>query len=286
MKILSTALATSSRRRYALKITRADGYVLALTEGDTDATIDGTVYSATQGLTVTDIESTAGLQVGNLEVRTLDDGSVFTAADVAGRRWANASWSIISYDWGNAAAGVEPVLSGVVGEIERRDGELLIELRDLRQYLQQAVGNVSTKTCRARFADWPVPNGNNRCRLSAAAYTVAATITAVSDARRAFTASGLTQAADWFGEGVVTWVSGANAGLSAKVRTHAAGGVITLLLPTVADIAVGDSISVIAGCRGRLDEDCAAKFGNHLNFQGEPHRPTTDQLTSTSTPDV
>lgn len=286
MKSTSSALLTSPRRRSAIRITRTDGQVFAFTSGDLDAVIGGITYRSDQGFVATDIESAAGLAVGNLQLTTLDDGTLFTAADVAGRIWENASWLIFIYDWASPDTEQEPILAGTFGELERRQGSLVIELNDIRQYLQQAVGNVSTKTCRARFADHPTPNGNNRCRLSAAAWTVAGTVTAVTDARRQFTASALTQADDWFAEGMVTWSSGNLAGQSGKVRAFAAGGVVTLLLPTVADIAVGDTFAILAGCRKRLDEDCATKFANELNFQGEPHRPTTDDLTATSTPDV
>lgn len=286
MKTTSSSLLTSPRRRRALRIARTDGQVFGFTEGDAPAVIGGVTYGADQGLLITDIENAEGLAVGNLTLTTLDDGSLFTAADVAGGRWTNAAWLIFVYDWANPTAEQEPILSGTLGEIERRRGTLVIELNDIRQYLQQAVGNVSTKTCRARFADYPTPNGNNRCRLSAAAWTVAGTVTAVTDARRQFTAAGLTQADDWFAEGVVTWVTGNLAGQSGKVKAFSTGGQVTLLLPTILPIQVGDTFSVLAGCRKRLDEDCATKFGNEPNFAGEPHRPTTDQLTATSTPDV
>jgi len=286
MKTTSSSLLTSPRRRRALRIARTDGQVFGFTEGDAPAVIGGVTYGADQGLLITDIENAEGLAVGNLTLTTLDDGSLFTAADVAGGRWTNAAWLIFVYDWANPTAEQEPILSGTLGEIERRRGTLVIELNDIRQYLQQAVGNVSTKTCRARFADYPTPNGNNRCQLSAAAWTVAGTVTAVTDARRQFTASGLTQADDWFAEGVVTWATGNLAGQSGKVKAFSTGGQVTLLLPTILPIQVGDTFSILAGCRKRLDEDCATKFGNEPNFAGEPHRPTTDQLTATGTPDV
>uniref|UniRef100_UPI00057B0568 phage BR0599 family protein n=1 Tax=Comamonas thiooxydans TaxID=363952 RepID=UPI00057B0568 len=69
--------------------------------------------------------------------------------------------------------------------------------------------------------------------------------------------------------------------LSQKVRSHAAGGALTLVLPMVMAVAVGDQFTIVAGCRKRLMEDCKGKFGNVLNFRGEPHRPTTDELTKT-----
>lgn len=64
------------------------------------------------------------------------------------------------------------------------------------------------------------------------------------------------------------------------MRTFALGGVITLSLPMLLTVAVGNSFSIVAGCRKRLAEDCVAKFNNVLNFQGEPHLPGIDQLTA------
>lgn len=66
---------------------------------------------------------------------------------------------------------------------------------------------------------------------------------------------------------MLTFTTGANAGLSQKVRSHAAGGALTLVLPMVMTVAVGDQFSIVAGCRKRLLEDCRDKFGNVLNFR-------------------
>lgn len=270
----------------ALRITRTDGTVYGFTNCGQDVVIDGVTYLANPGLDVTTVEQSAGLGVDNLELTTFHDESVFTTMDVAAGKWTNAAFYMFRYNWRSPSDGIEPMLAGTLGEPEIRQTTLVVELRGLQQYLQQSIGNVSTKTCRARFADYPTPNGNNRCRLAAADWTVAGTVTAVTDARRQFTAAGLTQADDWFAEGVVTWLTGDLTGQSGKVKAFASGGVVTLLLPTISDIAVGDTFTILAGCRKRLDEDCAAKFSNTLNFQGEPHRPTTDQLTATGTPNV
>jgi hypothetical protein len=45
-------------------------------------------------------------------------------------------------------------------------------------------------------------------------------------------------------------------------------------------VAIGDTYSVHAGCTKRFTEDCTTKFANALNFQGEPHVPTVDELTA------
>ena len=263
---------------HLLLITRTDGQVFGFTSHSADLTISAQLYKSGPGLDITSVVTASGFEVDNLELTTLDDGSVFARSDVLAGVWRNAKFSISKCNWASTADGVESVLAGTIGEGTLKDASITLELRGLQQYLQQPVGDVSSKTCRAHFADFPSPNNNNRCRLTAASFTFAAAVTSLTS-NQVFTASALTQAADYFGEGVLTWTTGPNAGLRQKVRTHGAGGVITLSLPMLLAVAVGHQFDVIAGCRKRLTEDCKTKFANVLNFQGEPHRPTTDDLT-------
>lgn len=262
-----------------LRITREGGEVFGFTSHNADLTVDSQLYRSGPGLDVTSVVTSAGFDVDNLELTTLDDGSTFSRAEVLAGLWRNAAFVISKGNWAQPSDGLEPVIAGTIGEGTLRSSSLVFELRGLQQYLQQPLGDVSSKTCRAHFADFPSVNNNNRCRLSPATYTFSATVTSVASNQQ-FTASALTQAADYFAEGIVSWTSGPSAGLRQKVKTHATGGVLTLLLPMLLTVSVGDAFEVIAGCRKRLDEDCRDKFGgNVLNFQGEWHRPTTDDLT-------
>ncbi len=267
---------------YALRITRTDGEVFGFTSAGEDVTIGSVDYSAAQGLSISSIVTTAGLGVDSLELSTLDDGSLFTRADVLGGVWQNAAFLIFRYNWVTPGDGTEPLLAGTIGNVELQRGMVLCELRGLQQYLQQPVGNVTSKTCRARFADYPTANGSNLCRLTAATYLKTGTVTSVTD-KANFAASAVFKAnvVDWYGDGILTWTAGNNNGLAQKVRTHATGGVFTLMLPMPSTIQVGDTFKVIAGCRKRLSDDCNTKFSNVLNFQGEPHIPGLDALTAT-----
>lgn len=283
MKSIPGALAThyagnATSIAHCLRITRTDATVFGFTSHSRDLTISSQLYQSAPGLDITSVVSSSGFDVDNLELSTIDDGSVFSRAEVLSGKWRNAAFTIFKANWANVADGIETVLTGTLGEGTLRASSIVLELRGLQQYLQQPVGDVSSKTCRARFADFPVPNNNNRCRLVAATYTFTASVTSVTS-NQLFTATGLTQAADYFGEGVLTWTSGPNSGLREKVRTHGAGGVITLSRPMLLSVAIGNAFSIIAGCRKRLTEDCQTKFSNVVNFQGEPHRPTTDDLT-------
>lgn len=114
-------------------------------------------------------------------------------------------------------------------------------------------------------------------------YTFSGTVTGVTS-NYVFTAAGLAQAADYFGEGLIEWLSGDNAGMQSKVRAHAGGGVITQSLPTFRPIQVGDTFSIIRGCRKRV-VDCQG-FSNILRMRAEPHRPSIDKLTKPPRPSV
>ena len=263
---------------YAMRITRTDGTVYGFTSHDNNIIISAQLYSANPGVDVSQLVCSEGFAVDNLELTTLDDGSVFTREDVLSKRWDNAEFYLFKFNWKDVISGVEPCMSGTFGMVTLRKQSVVVELRGLQQYFQQPVGNPSTKTCRAHFADFPTQNGNNRCGLVAATYTTTGTITSVVS-NQDFTASALAGATDYYTEGVLTWTAGNNIGLRQKIKTHTTGGVLSLSLPMVLTVQVGDTFSIIAGCRKRMNEDCSTKFSNQLNFQGEPHRPTTDDLT-------
>lgn len=253
-----------------LKITRTDGQIFAFTSAADDVTIDSQLYTSAQGLNISSIEVSAGFAVDNLELTTLDDGTVFTKIDVLAGVWRNADFVISRYNWRTPTDGVEVRMTGTIGEVQLHRGYVTAELRGLQQYLQQPIGSVSSKTCRARL-------GDSMCTKVLTSFTFSGTVTSAAS-QQVFTASAMAQAADYFAEGILTWTGGVSTGLSVKVKGFATGGVFTLMLPMLQAITAGDTFSVVAGCQKRLT-DCITKFDNVLNFQGEPHLPGIDEMT-------
>lgn len=253
-----------------LKITRTDGEIFAFTSAADDVTIGSQLYTSAQGLNISSIEVSAGFAVDNLELTTLDDGTVFTKADVLSGVWRNADFVISRYNWQTPTDGVEVRMAGTVGEVNMHRGYITAELRGLQQYLQQPIGSVSSKTCRARL-------GDALCAKDLTVFTHTGTVTSAAS-NQVFTASAMAQAADYFAEGILTWTGGVNSGLIVKVKGYTAGKVFTLMLPMLQTITAGDTFSVVAGCQKRLT-DCTTKFNNVLNFQGEPHLPGIDEMT-------
>lgn len=286
--LLATLQSQTPTIAHGLKFTRLDGQVFAFTSHDRDATISGVRYRASPGLHVSNVVVTSGAAVGNMEITTLHDGTVFTTADVLGGVWRNCAFTLIRYDYTNVAAGVETLLSGIVGEVQVRANVVVAELRDLRQYLQTAIGSPSSKTCRARLGDSkcrvPIESSPTRYANSSPPYPLSVYGTVNSrQSNQVFADFARNEPDDWFGNGILTWTSGLNSGISVRIKTFARSGsptqiLFTLSLPMLRTVAVGDKYYAVAGCRGRIDEDCIAKFGNVLNFQGEPHRPSVDDV--------
>jgi uncharacterized phage protein (TIGR02218 family) len=280
VKTLPSALAAHIATRNttlatALKITRTDGTVFGFTTHDIDDVVGGVTYSANPGLDATDIVLAADAAVGNLQLTTLHDGSVFTTADVLGGKWRNAKFLLFRYNWASPGDGIDILLAGTVGEFQLMQNSVVAELRDLRQYLQQSVGDASSKTCRARL-------GDGRCKKDLTAFTRTGTLTGVTS-RQVFQDMSRLEAIHWFDEGEITFTDGANVGIHAKIKQFDSSGTFELALPLSGEVGIGDSYIAIAGCTKRLQEDCRDKFDNVLNFQGEPHRQGLNSLTAPPT---
>lgn len=253
-------------------ITRRDGVALYFTEHDQNLTIDGHSYVATSGMSASAITSQAGLSVDNLEIEGMLSADAIREEDILAGRYDHAEIAVFLVNYLDPSAGKLHLKTGWLGEVTLRNQQFTAEVRGLSSLLQQSIGEVYTKTCRAQFCD-------ARCGLNLASYTVSGTVTA-SDAAHRFTDSARSEAADYFAYGVVTFTSGANAGLSMEVRDFGAGA-FSLFLPMPHTIAVGDTYTASAGC-DKSFETCIGRFNNALNFRGEPHVPGTDKILETS----
>jgi uncharacterized phage protein (TIGR02218 family) len=150
-------------------------------------------------------------------------------------------------------------------------------VRGLAHYLGQPKGRLYQFTCDADL-------GDARCGIALASPTFRGLGTvAAALSSRSFTAAGIGAFANnWFGRGLVTFSSGANAGRAMEVKRHDnSAGVVTLELwqELAAIPGVGDAFQVTAGCDKHL-ATCRDRFANVANFRGFPHMPGNDFVTS------
>lgn len=257
-------------RAWCWRVTRTDGQVFGFTSVDRDLVIDGVTYAAATGISPYAIAGRSDLSVQNMQVAGLLDSTGITEEDIAAGLWDSASVVNFEVNFDDLTQGTMVLATGVLGPVRAGRVAFEAELRGLAQRLQQPIGEVFTIGCQASL-------GDSRCKVSMASWTVTGTVTAAASAR-AFTDSARAEAAHYFTAGLITWTSGENDGLSMEVRLHSTGGVFELALPMPYAVAVGDTYSLVAGCRKRAIEDCKTKFNNILNFRGHPYVPGNDKV--------
>lgn len=251
------------------KITRTDGQVFRFTDHDVDIPYGDEVYVAAQGYEPSEVQTSGRLNVDNLEVVGFLAAAGITQADLEAGKWDYARVEIARVNWANPSQGLLYQRAGELGQVTVRDGRFVVELRGLMQFLQRQIGRVTAPNCDAKL-------GDTRCGVDLGALTVAGTVTAVTS-RQAFTDSALAQAEHYFRYGLVTWLTGENAGARMEVKAFAAGGAITLQLPMIGAIAVGDTFEIAPGCDKVREGDCITKFDNAINFRGFDLVPGVDR---------
>jgi uncharacterized phage protein (TIGR02218 family) len=80
-------------------------------------------------------------------------------------------------------------------------------------------------------------------------------------------ATGNFATANFYTQGTVKFTSGNNSGLIFTVKSHTAGGSLTLDMPCLVAPAAGDTFIVTAGC-DKTATTCTQKFGNLSHFGG------------------
>lgn len=252
-------------------LTRKDGVQLGFTDHDGDLSFDGVVFRADTGLTALALQQGTGLSVDNTEAMGALSDAAISEADIAVGRYDGADVRCWLVNWADVAMRVLQ-FRGTIGELRRSGGAFEAELLGLTDLLNRPQGRVCQKPCSAVLGD-----GACRMDLNAPGYRVEAVVTRVDGTRiRLDGVAGFE--AGWFQRGVLEALGGAAAGLRGVIKADVVGAdgrEITLWSGLAADLALGDTVRLTAGCDKRM-ETCRFKFDNLLNFQGFPDIPGND----------
>lgn len=258
------------------RIDRTDGVTQAFTSFDKPLTLDGITYRPANSFSASQLASDTEMSVADVEVLGALDSDDIDAADLLAGVYDNAEVELFLVDWGDLSLPRTVIRRGWIGTLSQSGIAFNAELRGLGQRIQQPVIDSYSAECRVDLF-------STKCGVDRAAFAVNAAVTALTDGtlgaasdNRVFYAASLDQEDGWFDYGEVWWTSGANDGRKVEVRAFA-GGRIELWEPMGLDIAVGDTITIHAGCDKSCDT-CKSKFDNILNFRGEPDVPGTDAM--------
>jgi uncharacterized phage protein (TIGR02218 family) len=252
------------------RLTRRDGFTLGFTDHDRDMTIGGVTFEATDGFEASVIERDAGLATQGGEVRGLLTSARIKATEIEAGLFDGAQIEAFLVDW--EAPALDFLLDAAsFGEIRRLDDRFVAETRDAFASWDAPRGRLYGAACSARF-------GDASCGLNAAsvANSDTVTITRVLDARRFEASAAASRASGFFALGQARATSGANSGFSARIEAHEGAG-ITLALAPATPLAVGDTLTLTAGCDKRF-ATCRDRFANALNFRGFPYIPAPESI--------
>lgn len=252
---------------FGWRLERADGVTLGFTSHDRDVVIDGVVLRANPGMLPSSIVESVGLETDGLEVGGALTSSAIAADDLAAGRWDSARLAIFLFDWSDPAAGKRILAVGELGAVSYSSSAFETELLGLTRQLDRPVVPQTSPSCRASLCD-------AACGLNAQRFRQIRSVPS-TDGENIFLDHPV--AANIYSYGHLRWLDGANTGLTADIVANGAS-IVTLARSPNFVVQAGAMIELTEGCDKRL-ETCASRFGNALNFRGEPHLPGNDLLT-------
>jgi uncharacterized phage protein (TIGR02218 family) len=273
-----------------LKITLADGEVIALAGLDVDVEYDDgaglLTYKANQGADSSVLASADDLNVGNAEARSLlvTTDAQITEADIEAGIFRDAQWVLYLVNYRDLSMGHVILGAGDVGEVKKRWGMVWVpELLSYGVRLTQPIGTHWSRTCRAIFGS--PANSQTGCGVDADALWRSGEVTtegAETD-RQFFADIDSSSSEDRpLVPGRVEWLTGLNTGKIAIVEAlDESSGYVTLGNAMPYAIEAGDTFRIRPDC-ARTKAACQS-YGNWPNFKGEAYIPTGDAL-AISTP--
>lgn len=247
------------------RIERRDGAVFGFTDHDLPLVFAGTTFAPESGFTPSEIRVSQDFGVDSQDVEGALTSDVITETDILDGRWDNASIEVWRVNWQIIEQRVL-MRRGNLGEIRRGRTNFVAEVRSLTHFLNQTVGRTYQYYCDADL-------GDARCGvdLTLVGRFASGTVSSLLG-DRGFASAALAGFEDHaFAQGLVTWITGGNAGRKAEISGFT-GGVLTLFEVPVRAIALGDGFRATFGCDKQF-ATCRAKFANALNFRGFPHMP-------------
>jgi len=257
-------------RATLVKFTTKTGAVHGYTDFDAPIAMDGVTYTPAPGLSRTRLTATSNDTVSNQE---LSSGWVDAPEDqlLAGA-FDNALVEISFCSWRKPEYGAYIINRGNIGVIQWSSDGFRADIQSHMRQLQRNIVFNSTASCRHQLFSAYATGLIGACTLNKSSYTFNGSVAAIIEEKLKFSVSGLSQVAQYFQNGILTWTTGSNAGLKHEVKGHTTAGTtdIELFLPTFTKVNPGDQFSVTAGC-DKTFATCKSKFNNAINFGGFPH---------------
>jgi uncharacterized phage protein (TIGR02218 family) len=243
---------------YGWRLERSDGITLGFTSHDQDLWHDGLLLRASPGLKPTTVVESLGLDNDGLDVHGALTSDAIRADDLEAGRWDGAYLEIFLFDWQQTELQPHLLACGELGAVSFSGDAFEAEFL-----------GYTSPSCRARFCD-------AACGLNPAKFRHQARVKRTEGSRWYFEEiPSLPSRA--FAYGSLRLMGGKDCGRTFDLLDSNEDHV-TLSFPPIKNPPLGTRIVLIEGCDKQLPT-CATRFGNAINFRGEPFLPGNDLLT-------
>jgi len=271
-----------------IRITPVVGSILAFTSHTQNLTVGGQLYLSRPGMRVSLVKSNLRMEIDASEGAGFFQSGTISLADVLRGKFNDAIFERRFCNYDDVSQGGYTFQSGYIGRVSVNDNVFSAEMRGLLGVLSQPVGRILSRRCDVRRL------GDSRCKFdmtstqlgTGVAFRQSLTVSVVVDqitiqVTGASIGSDGGGSTDWFRAGVMTWLTGANAGYESEIASTSLGlggeKTLSLLNAPGQDIVVSDTLYAYAGC-DRTTNHCFGKFrnaaqtnGNLVNFRGFPY---------------
>ncbi|WP_206238066.1 DUF2163 domain-containing protein [Novosphingobium terrae] len=248
------------------RIDRRDGVSLGFTTHDADLWFDALLHRSAPGMKPAAIRRSTGFDADSAEV----DGAIahdsIAEADLVAGRYDGARVAVGLVDWQTLE--FTAIYAGSIGGVTQDSNRFSAQLVSRKGDLARDPVPRTSPCCRADFC-------GQGCGLSAARFTHEAVLASFDPGQNAVTMAG-DVAASLLPGGQIRWLDGPYAGLAMTIAGLAGDGLV-LDRPLDLPLAAGLRAQLREGCDHTL-ATCAARFGNALNFRGEPFLPGNDMV--------
>lgn len=246
------------------RILRRDGVTLGFSTHDRDLWFDNVNHSAAPGMMPAAIRRTSGLDDDSAEISGAITHEAISGLDLQSGRFDGARVVVGVVDWETMEH--QPLYHGEIGTVSQETNGFVAQLESSKADLARDPVPRTSPTCRAEFC-------GKECALSSARFShEASLLTHDLDSNLVHLATALDL--DLLLGGSLRWMDGPYAGLTMTIIGRS-GSFLMLDHPLDQPLTGGLRVVLREGCDHTLDT-CSSRFGNAINFRGEPFLPGND----------
>ena len=253
------------------RVFRRDGVTVGFTAHDRDLAFGGIRHQAAPGMIPAAIRLSGDFTEDEAEMRGALSHAAIREDDLAAGLYDEAAIEFGVVDWMSLEH--HCLYNGTLGAVEIEQGEFTCELASAKRLLQADIVPRTSPTCRAEFC-------GPGCGLTAQVFSSRRELQAVDHAgNRVLVGDVGAGDAQLYLDGQIRFLDGAQTGIAFTIMV-AEEGWLTLDRPLASSIIAGLPLELRQGCDHTI-ASCAERFGNAINFRGEPFLPGNDLLART-----